>query len=195
MGPTAPTPVIIPPSLGWMPREVGRASDPVTWVSFYADANNQTRLFVPGAGATTTAGKIPTLLHLPHVLADFVLPRPQTCSDMFSEISRLVAVEDAGIDAAAFKFITDWLITASHAAANTSNKGKVSLSLAAATSVHPYFHEWAGLHVSGTMGAKPVAPVGGNKGPTYTAIHHRPRGTDYRSRIGPGGRNYSSGDF
>ena len=90
VGPTAPMHVVIPPSLGWTPQEVGGVSDHLAWVLFYADASNRTQFYVPEAEVATTTIKIPSLLHLPHILADVILAQPQTCINVFSKVSCLV---------------------------------------------------------------------------------------------------------
>jgi hypothetical protein len=139
VGPIAPMHVVIPPSLGWTPQEVGGVSDHLAWASFYADASNWTRFYVPGAEVATTTIKIPSLLHLLHILADFILSQPQTCINVFSKVLCLVATKDVGVDADAFKLVTDWLIAASYATSTSPNKSRLCFSIAVANLMNPYF--------------------------------------------------------
>ena len=85
VGFTLPEPVLLPQDVCTV-QEVDVVKDTVPWARFYADAANRLRFYVAPEGATTKRIKPPYLLHLPHILANFILTQQRTCSEVVCEV-------------------------------------------------------------------------------------------------------------
>ena len=120
----------------------------------YADVGNRLLLYKLAEGASTKRIKIPSLLRLPHLLANFILEQPQTCSKTFLEVSLLSLGDEMGVMADKFHLVTSWLIVAFHRATGAAIKSKLGLTMTAATSMDLSFHEWAAQHIVCTYGLR-----------------------------------------
>ena len=58
----------------------------MAWTSFYANATSRMSLCAPEAGATTNMAMIPALLHLPHMLTNFIITQSRTCGNVFAKV-------------------------------------------------------------------------------------------------------------
>ena len=80
---TPPTPILVPPLLGWTVREIDVVRKSVQWTAFYAANRNCLLMYEPAGGATTKKIKIPSLLHLPHIIDNFIMVQSRTYSEVF----------------------------------------------------------------------------------------------------------------
>jgi len=127
VGFTSPEPVLLP-QLAWTVQEVDVVEDAVPWVRCYADAGNRLRFYMAAEGATTKRIKLPYLLHLPHVLTNFILTQQRTCNEVVCEVSRLSKVNGVGVGAEEFNLVLSWLTAASHRACHTKPTSNLAQS-------------------------------------------------------------------
>ena len=84
------------------------------WVRLYADAVNCLRFYEAAEGETTKRIKLPSLIHLHHVLVNFILTHPCTCREVVCKVARLSGGDGVRVGVEEFNLVTNWITDASH---------------------------------------------------------------------------------
>ena len=169
-----PTPILLTKQRVWTWKKVNIINDPVAMTAFGGNPDKENKFWTPTGDGIDETFLLP-FIHIPHILAAFVLEQPHMCWEIYEEIAWLVGLDNKLTDKH-FKLLISWFVTAAH---GKDRKSILNMEMLAAATPAPSFHKWANIWLGCTMGREesksPVPTMGApptqGQPPTYkTAV-------------------------